>query len=185
MDDPSTRHRGWEIALAVVLVVGGAFLLSNAVAATLLSIVLIGWTILAAGVLLIVRGVLRRESSAVFWSALLGGAILAVLGIVVLRNPVVGAATFTLLAGAMFLVVGAVRIVLAVQLKEHRIVLGLVGVVSLVMGLVVLLNFAVATLTLLGILLGIQMIGEGVVLLVAGRRGLRPGRAAATPTARS
>lgn len=77
-------------------------------------------------------------------------------------------ATLTLLAGAMFLVVGGVRIVLAIQVPGHRILLAISGLVSLVMGLVVLLNFTAAALTLLGILLGIQMLSEGIVLLLAG-----------------
>ncbi|GAY12164.1 HdeD family acid-resistance protein [Pseudonocardia sp. N23] len=178
MDDTTTRRSAWEIGLAVLLILGGAFLLSNAVLATLISIILIGWTILVGGVLLIVRAVMRRQSTAVFWSALLGGAILAVLGIFVLRNPVVGAATLTLLAGAMFLVVGGVRIVLAVQVPGNRVLLAVAGVISLVMGLFVLFNLTAATLTLLGVLLGIQMLSEGIVLLVAGRTGPRPARRA-------
>ncbi|GEL22702.1 hypothetical protein PSU4_16560 [Pseudonocardia sulfidoxydans NBRC 16205] len=184
MGEATTRRSVWEIVLAVLLILGGAFLLSNAVMATLLSILLIGWTILVGGVLLVVRAIMRRESASVFWSALLGGAILAVLGLVVLRNPVVGAATLTLLAGAMFLVVGGVRIVLAIQVPGHRILLGISGLVSLVMGLIVLLNFTAATLTLLGILLGIQMLSEGIVLLLAGPlapRGTGGRAAAGTP----
>jgi uncharacterized membrane protein HdeD (DUF308 family) len=57
-------------------------------------------------------------------------------------------------------------------LLEARGLLIVSGIVSVVLGLFVLFNLASATLTLLGVLLGIQTVVEGLTLLVAGR--LRP-----------
>lgn len=96
------------------------------------------------------------------------------LGLFFLRNPTIGALSLTLLAGSMFLATGLVRIFLGFQVSEARWVLVISGLISVTLGLLVLFNLLEATLTLLGILLGVQTLLEGMTLLAAGR--LRPVR---------
>jgi uncharacterized membrane protein HdeD (DUF308 family) len=100
------------------------------------------------------------------------------LGLFILRNPLIGALSLTLLAGALFLVTGVTRIVVSSHFGEVRGALIVSGIVSLALGMFVLFNLVEATLTLLGVLLGVQILVEGVTLLVAGR-------VRAVPSARS
>lgn len=165
------RRTGWDVVLGILLVIGGFVILGNAVVATTVSVLLLGWMALFSGILLLVSALFRIGSGG-FWSAALGGGVLVVLGLFLLRNPGVGALTLTLLAGSLFLTTGLVRIFLGFQVTEARSLLVISGIISVALGLLVLFNLLEATLALLGVLLGVQTLLEGLTLLVAGR--LRP-----------
>lgn len=172
MDAALTRTRTrWDIALGILLVVLGIYLLSNSVLATAITVLAIAWTVLIAGVMMLVAALIAIRSD-FSWSTLLGGAVLTALGIVMLRSPVLllaTAAVLTMLAGAMFLVSGVVRIGLGMNLQQHKWLLIISGLISIGLGLWVLFNPGTATLQLLGILLGVQVLVEGITLLAAGR----------------
>jgi membrane protein HdeD len=165
------RRTAWDVFIGVLLILAGLAVLANAVIATALSVFLLGWMALIAGLVLL-GGALLRIKSGVSWSAALGGVILAVLGLFVLRNPTVGAVSLTLLAGCLFLATGLIRIVAASQYEQARWLLIISGIISLLLGIVVLVNLVTASLVLLGILLGVQMLVEGATVLAVGR--LRP-----------
>lgn len=164
---------GWDIALGVVLIIGALLVLGNVVLATVVSIVLIGWCALVGGVAMLVAGLLRIGSN-FSWSVLLGGVALGVLGLIMLRNLGASAAALTLAMAAMFLATGLARIFIALDLEKNRGLLIFSGVVSVALGMWILFNPGAATLTLLGTLLGIQILVEGVTLILAGRLRLAP-----------
>ncbi len=169
------RRTGWDIGLGILLLLAGLFVLGNAVVATIVSVVFLGWIAIGSGVVSLVGAFVRRESG-VSWSAALGGAVLIVLGVVIVRDPLAGAAALTLLAGALFLAVGVTRLFAAGQVPEARTLLIVSGLLSIALGLIVLFNLSIAVPSLLGLLLGIQILVEGATLLIAGR--MRPSVAA-------
>ena len=114
------------------------------------------------------RALLSLRSEGFSWSVLVGGAMLTVLGLMMLRHPLAGALALTLMAGALFFSSGIMRLGLAFT-GSHRWLLLASGLVSIALGLWILLNPATATLQLLGILLGIQFITEGLTLVSIGR----------------
>jgi membrane protein HdeD len=170
---PTVRRTIWDVVIGILLVIAGFVLLGNVVLTTALSVLLLGWVTLLSGIVLLVGSLFRIKSGG-FWSAALGGAILVVLGLFVLRNPLIGALSLTLIAGAMFLASGLTRVITAAQFKEGRWLLIISGVISIGLGLWVLFNLGVATLTLLGVLVGIQILLEGITLIAVGR--LRPAK---------
>jgi uncharacterized membrane protein HdeD (DUF308 family) len=170
----SERTRtGRDLAVGILLLLAASFLLANVVVATAVSVRVLGWTTLGCGVVLVVRALTGARSGS-SWSAALGGIVLAVLGAFVLRNPVVGALTLTLLTGSLLLVTGLTRIFSAPARSDARAAQLISGLVSAALGLFVLLNLTTATLTLLGVLVGVQLLLEGATLVTAGR--LRPAR---------
>jgi membrane protein HdeD len=174
------RRTGGDVAVGVLLVIAGVVLLGNVVFATVASVLLIGWTALISGLVLVVGSLLRIRSGG-SWAVALGGVVLAVLGLFILRNTAIGALTLTLLAGCVFLSTGLVRIVGGVVVPEARVVLVVSGAISVVLGLWILLDLTTATLTLLGTLLAIQTLLEGITLVAVGR--VRPAPAGAAPPA--
>jgi membrane protein HdeD len=165
------RRTGGDIVVGILLVIAGIILLGNVVFATAVSVLLLGWTALISGMVLVIGTLLRIRSGA-SWAVALGGVVLAVLGLFILRNPAIGALTLTLLGGSLFLTTGLVRIFGGSVVPEARVVLVVSGVISVVLGLWVLLNLMTASLTLLGTLLAVQTLLEGVTLIAVGR--LRP-----------
>ncbi|MCA1781341.1 MAG: HdeD family acid-resistance protein [Dermatophilaceae bacterium] len=167
------RRTTWDVILGILVVIAGIVLLGNTVFATAISVLFLGWMALTSGIVLIIGAIFRRKSGGL-WSGILGGAMLGVLGLFILRNPLVGAVTLTLLAGAMFFSSGVTRVVGAAQATEARVLLIISGLISVALGLWVLFNIGTATLTLLGILLGVQTLLEGLTLITVGR--LRPSK---------
>jgi membrane protein HdeD len=162
------RRTGVDIVVGLLLIVAGVILLGNVVFATVVSVLLLGWTALISGVVLVVGTLLRIRSGA-SWTVALGGVVLVVLGLFILRNSAIGALTLTLLAGSMFLTTGLVRVFGASVVPEARALLVVSGLISAALGLWVLLNLTTATLTLLGTLLALQTLVEGVTLIAVGR----------------
>lgn len=181
-ENPAARRRtSWDVILGLVVVAAGLLLLGNVVLATAFSVVFIGWTALIAGVVELVVAFGRIRKGGGFFSTALGGAMLIVLGLFIVRNPLLGAVALTLLAGSLFFASGLTRIVASAQQTEGRWLLVASGAVSVLLGIWVLLNITTATVSLLGTLLGIQTLIEGLMLLFVGR--LRSPGAEATDVA--
>lgn len=166
------RRTGWDVVLGLVLVVAGVVVLGHAVLATAVSVLFLGWTALFAGAVALVSALFRIRKGG-FWVGALSGALLLVLGLVILRNPLVAAVTLTLVAGSLFLVGGVVRLVAAGGSPEYRWPLILSGVVSVGMGAFVLLNPVESSLLLLGVLMGVEAISDGIAMMLLGRPRLQ------------
>lgn len=165
---PGHRRTAVDIILGLLIVLAGIVLLGNVVLATALSVLFLGWMVLIAGIAEVVTAFLRIKSGG-FFSAALGGAILIVMGVFILRNPLIGAVALTLLAGSLFLASGLTRIFASAQVDQGRWLLVFSGAISVLLGMWVLFNIGTATLTVLGTLLGIQTLLEGLTLLMVGR----------------
>jgi uncharacterized membrane protein HdeD (DUF308 family) len=164
---------GWDIAVGALLVIGGLIVLGNAAFATTVSVLFLGWMLLLFGVVGLI-GALFRIGKGGFWASALTGGLLTVLGLVFLRNTEVAAVTLTLVAGTVFLVGGITRLVAAGGQPEYRVPLIFSGIVSAVLGLIVLFNLFTASFVLLGVLLGVEMLADGLAMMLIGRIHVSP-----------
>lgn len=162
------RRNGADVAIGILFFFAGLYVLGNVVLATAITALFIGWFALLSGLVELI-GAFFKIRSGQFWSNALGGAVLAVLGLFVLRNPGIAVLTMTLLAGALFLSTGLTRIFMAAQVPSGRWAFLLSGFLSVALGLVVLLNLAQASFGLLGVLLGTQTLVEGLTMIFVGR----------------
>ena len=167
------RRTGWDLVLGALLVIGGLVILGHAVWATAVSVLFLGWVLLLVGVVGLV-GAFFRIGKGGFWVSALSGGLLLVLGGVCLRNPEVAAVTLTLVAGALFLATGIVRLAASAQEPEYRWPLLIAGVVSTLLGLMVLFNLVSASYVLLGVILGIETLFDGIAMMLVGRVRVSP-----------
>lgn len=176
------RRTGWDVLFGLLLVVAGFIILGDTVLATIVSVRFLGWAALVIGIAELIGALFRLRAGHV-WSAVLGGALLTVLGVLILRNTLAAALTLTLAAAALFLSSGVIRIGMAFAVREHRWGLLISGIASAVLGVIVLFNIVTATFTLLGVLLGVQTLIEGLTLAFLGRpqaQGVPPAGAPAS-----
>jgi len=162
------RRTGWDIALGALLVVAGLVILGNAALATEVSVLFIGWMLVIYGVIALAAALFLIGKGG-FWSASLSGALMVVLGLLFLRHTGAAALTLTLLAGLMFLTAGIVRLMAAFHDPLFRVPLVLSGVASTILGLIVLFDLFDATYVLLGTLLGVYSIVDGLTMMAIGR----------------
>jgi membrane protein HdeD len=161
----------WDVVLGGILVGTGVVVLGDVVVATVISVLFLGWTLVIGGAISIVTSLFRIRRGG-FWVGMLGGVLALVAGVVFLRRPGATLLALSLAIGAVMLVSGITRLVAAVQHREARLALLLSGVLSIVLGLFVLGRWPTSALWLVGTLLGIQLIVDGMVLILVGR--LRP-----------
>lgn len=162
------RRSGWDVVLGVGLVLAGFLVLGHTVAATAISVLLLGWVALLSGIAAVVAALFAIGRDG-FWPTALTGGLFVVLGVVFLANPAAAALTLALVAGALFLVSGLTRITASFRYRTYRWPLLLGGVVSAALGLIVLFNLVALSFTLLGVLVGVQALVDGITLLLSGR----------------
>lgn len=160
-----------DLVVGGLVVLLGLVILGHTAIATTVSIVFLGWLMFAIGVVTLAATLFRIGKEG-FWTGAIGGGLMTVLGIVFLRHTSAAAVTLTLVAGALFLISGLARLVLAAHVPEARVPLILTGGVSTLLGLVVLFNLFTASLSLLGLLLGLEILCEGIAIMLVGREGL-------------
>jgi membrane protein HdeD len=169
------RRTGGDIIVGILLIVAAMVIFGDVVIATVVSVLLLGWCVLVAGVAMVGRMLLLDIRTSTSWTIAFGGVILVVLGLFFVRNPGIGALTLTLLAGSLFLTSGLMRVASASAVPELRGLLIVGGLISVGLGVFVLLNLTTATLTLLGTLLAVQTLIEGITLVAVGRPRLGGG----------
>jgi uncharacterized membrane protein HdeD (DUF308 family) len=149
------------LLLGVVSVIAGLFAISFTFAATMASVLLLGILLLVAGVTEVLNGVLVRTGKS-FALHLLAAALYLIVGVFVLEDPVQAAAVLTLLLAAAFFVGGLLRIVFAVAVRFPSwgwVLLN--GVVDLVLGMMIFNRWPEASLWVLGLFVGIDLLFHG------------------------
>lgn len=173
----SRTRTGWDIVFGALSVLAGVVALGHVAVASLVSVLFLGWTLLLGGVVLILAAIAMWKEATHRWD-LAAGVLFVLLGYSFVRNPGVGLLTLTLLAGSLLLLGGMVRIVVAFQPGAPRAVLLLNGVITLLLGGMVLNRWPVSALWFLGTILGVQLILDGITTALVGRV-----RVTTTPTA--
>ena len=155
------RQTKWLFIIGALLVLLGLLALTDAVAVTVFSMFLFGWILLAAGVLEAIQAVRHRQSGHLLVHVL--NAVLAlVVGYILVRDPVAGAAAFTFLLAAYFTVAGVFRIVAAVSQRGAGWAwLFSSGIVSLILGVLIWFRWPLAALWIIGLFIGIDLIVTG------------------------
>ncbi len=160
------EHKGWFIALGVLLIILGTAAIVFPFVAALAATLLIGWILLFAGIGQSTHA-FRVHRWRGFMLALLGGILAMAVGISLLFFPLAGILSLTLLIGAYFLANGTIRIVLSLQLRPAPgwgwMLFG--GIISILLSLLVLVQWPSAATWLIGLLVGVDLVFGGWALL--------------------
>lgn len=160
--EPLRAKSGWIVALGVVYVIAGLVALGSVVMATVATVFLVGVMMLIAGAAEVINAFqIKTWGKFLLWILL--GALYIVAGFVTFENPLLAAATLTLLLGIALLASGIARIALAFSMKAATpwIWVLLSGVVTLLLGVVILAHWPVSGLYILGLFLGIDLVLAG------------------------
>jgi uncharacterized membrane protein HdeD (DUF308 family) len=175
---PLRAKSGWIVALGVVYLVTGYIALGSVVLATFASVVVVGVMMIIAGVAEVFSAFqIKSWGKFLFWVLL--GVLYIVAGFVTFENPLLAAAVLTLILGASLVASGIMRIILAFSMKRETpwVWVVLSGVITLLLGLLILAHWPVSSLYILGLFLGIDLIMAGVGWIALGF-GLRRSRLA-------
>jgi uncharacterized membrane protein HdeD (DUF308 family) len=159
---PLRAKWGWIVALGVVYLIAGFIALGSVAVATVASVLVVGVMMIVAGVAEVFSA-FQIKSWGKFLLWVLLGALYIVAGFVTFENPLLAAALLTLILGASLVASGIMRIVLAFSMKQETpwIWVVLSGVITLLLGLLILAHWPVSSLYILGVFLGIDLIMAG------------------------
>jgi uncharacterized membrane protein HdeD (DUF308 family) len=160
--EPLHAKWGWIVALGVVYVIVGVIALGSVVTATVASVFVVGIMMVIAGIAEIVNAFqIKTWGKFLLW--LLLGVLYVVAGFVTFENPLLAAAILTLLLGAALVASGIMRIILAFGMKAAMpwIWVAISGVITLLLGLIILAHWPVSSLYILGLFLGIDLVFAG------------------------
>ena len=157
-------QKGWKwlLGLGILLVVLGLLLIAAPAAGTLAVDVLIGWFLIIGGIAQIVHAFMEQRWSG-FLLELLSGILYGAVGVLLLAYPLAGVAALTLLLAAFLAVEGIFRIVMALRVRPAQgwgwLLFG--GVVTLVLAILIWMQWPSSALWVIGLLVGINLLFTG------------------------
>jgi uncharacterized membrane protein HdeD (DUF308 family) len=171
--EPLRAKCGWIIALGVVYIIVGLIALSSVAFATTVSVFLVGIMMMVAGVTEVINA-FQFKSWAKFILWILLGVFYVVAGFLALENPLLTAALLTLMLGCFLIASGVMRVILAFSMKVGTswFLVVLSGLITLLVGGVIVAHWPVSSPYLLGIFLGFDLLFTGFGWLMIGL-GLR------------
>jgi len=161
--EPLPAKWGWIVALGTIYVLVGLIALYSVVSATVATVFVVGIMMLIAGVAEVVNA-FQVKSWGKFFLWILLGVLYIVAGFVTFENPLLAAALLTLVLGAALVASGIMRIILAFNMKAGAPWIGVVfsGVITFLLGLIILAHWPVSSLYVLGLFLGIDLVFAGL-----------------------
>jgi uncharacterized membrane protein HdeD (DUF308 family) len=181
--DMTRRNWGWFVALGLLLAAFGVVGLFLSGVFTAASVLLIGWLFVVGGAFEIGHAVVRRGWSG-FWLDLLSGVLSVVVGVMIVNHPAAAAGFLTILIAVTFLVGGIFRLGLGVSTRNpYGGMLVLHGLIGILLGIMILAEWPFTALWVIGTLVAIDMLVNGIRLMALGlaARNLTPAEPAPPP----
>lgn len=160
----------WQtfVALGIVLVALGIFAMGASSLATLASVLIFGWALIIGGILQAAHAITQRR-----WGGrmvdVLTGVLFVAIGALAVWRPLISAVSLTLVIAVALMIRGVFAIVAAVSDRYHQWGWGVAyGVVSVVLGLIIASQWPGISLWIIGLMVGIELLVDGVALAMTG-----------------
>lgn len=172
------KNWGWLLALGIVSILLGTTGLYMTFALTLATVVLFGALILAGGVLQLIQAFSCKG-----WKSTLGHVLIALLyiaaGIVIVMDPVLASGVLTLVLAGILMTVGVIRVTMGIQHRQaatgwYWSVLS--GTLSIVLGGIIVLQWPVSGLWVIGLFVAIELMFSGWSYLFLALAARKAGR---------
>jgi uncharacterized membrane protein HdeD (DUF308 family) len=152
-----------SILWGVLLIIFGMLAIGSPMLAAVAVNVVVAWLIVLAGVVHLVLAFHAHGAGSIVWKLLIGVAYLCFGGYLLL-HPLLGIASLTLALAALFVIEGILNLVLFFKMRTlHGSTWVLVdGIITILLGLMIYLQWPSSSAWAIGTLVGISMIFSGV-----------------------
>jgi uncharacterized membrane protein HdeD (DUF308 family) len=156
---------GWFLTLGILFILLGTACVIGDVSATFATVVVFGWMLLFSGVFALVHA-FRTHTWQGFLLSLLSALFRGFTGYLMIRYPLAGAGSLTLILASLFTVGGLFRALGAGMLKFPRWGWSVFsGIVSLGLGIMLLVQLPISSLWFIGFAIGVDLICEGASMI--------------------
>jgi uncharacterized membrane protein HdeD (DUF308 family) len=156
---------GWFLALGILLMILGTVCILGDVTATFATVLAFGWLLVLSAIVALVQA-FRTMTWPGFLMYLLSAVFRGFTGYLLIRYPLAGAASLTLILASFFVVGGIFRAAGAGVLKFPRWGWSVFsGVVSVALGIMLLAQWPVSSVWFIGLAIGVDLIADGASLV--------------------
>jgi uncharacterized membrane protein HdeD (DUF308 family) len=156
------QHSGWFIALGIIFIIGGVFAIAMPLIASLSVTIIFGVVLAWIGIMEIIQAFSVKSWGGFVWDLIIGLVLLAG-GAAIWIDPIVGALTLTIVVAAVFLAKGVFQLIMGFQMRPGAgwgwVVTA--GILSILVGLILWIQWPVSSVWALGYLAGISLIFTG------------------------
>jgi uncharacterized membrane protein HdeD (DUF308 family) len=167
------QHWGWFLAFGIALLALGVAAVARSVTATVVSMLFFGWLLVLAGAIEAAQAVAVGHWAG-FFQHLFAAVLFLVAGFILVLRPVISAEVLTLFMALFFLIGGLFQLIgsLWVGLPGWGWS-ALDGVITFILGLLVLAQWPASGLWVIGLFIGIDLILYGIawIAIALGLRG--------------
>ncbi|MBA2652894.1 MAG: DUF308 domain-containing protein [Tatlockia sp.] len=156
------RNWGWLLGLGIFFVILGCIGLGMVVGLTLASMLFLGVLLIIAGCSQFVDVFKAKEWDGVTWHAFVA-ALYIIGGCLVIYDPFLASAIITALLAGVLIIIGLTRFFMVLQLKESagKIWLLLAGLIAIALGVMILTQWPISGLWVIGLFIAIEMFVDG------------------------
>lgn len=161
------RSWGWLLVLGIAYIVMGLVIAGEPVVATIAVDIFMGFVLIIGGVISIIGAFFTRDWKRLLL-VLLSGILYLVVGVLLLKNPMAGVLTLTILLAAFLLVEGIFKIIHAFQMKPapNWVWLLVSGAASVILGVMIWGQFPQSGAFIIGLLVGIYFLINGLTMVM-------------------
>lgn len=165
MRETVKRHSLWYLVQSALMIIAGIVALVYPVLSTVAVVFFLGWLLIISG---IVQGISLIGARTVphFWLQLVSVVLFLIVGALFLRNPGESLLTLTLLVIVFFMVEGISKVIFSLTIRPlpNWGWVFISGVIGILLAFYLWASIPLTAIWLLGVLLGIELICEGVAL---------------------
>ena len=163
--DEIRRSWGWFLALGILLTILGIACVAFDVTATFATVLVFGWLLFIGGIFALVQAFFAGSWSG-FFLFLLSALFRGVTGYLLIRYPLIGAESLTLVLASFLIVGGLFRAIGFALAKFPRWGWAVFsGVVSVALGVMLLVQIPVSGIWFIGFAIGVDLIFDGVAVI--------------------
>ena len=171
-----SRHWGLLLGLGIIFILLGLIGLGMTIALTLISVFFLGVLFMIGGVVQMIDAFKSRQWAAISWHVVIG-ILYLIGGLLIVYDPILASVLITMLLAWVFILIGISRCIMAFTLRHGR---GwgwclLSGIISVILGVLILLQWPFSGLWIIGLFIAIELIVTGwtYVFLAFGLRNAR------------
>jgi uncharacterized membrane protein HdeD (DUF308 family) len=156
-----------SILWGVLLLVFGMFAVGSPFIAAIAVSVAVAWLIILAGVVHLMLAFHAHRAGRLVWKLLVGVAYV-LFGVYLILHPVLGVASLTLVLAILFLIEGILDVVLFFKMRPMQGAIWVLvdGIITLLLGLMIYLQWPSSSLWAVGVLVGVSMIISGATRIM-------------------
>lgn len=159
---PLQRHWGWVLSLGILLLVLGIIGLGMEIMLTIVSMYFFSALLLISGLSHFIDAFKYKGIQGALWQILIAFLYVCA-GLIVLYDPLLASAVLTALLAWLLIIIGVSRLIMAFYLKNSVgwgwIVLA--GITSFILGLLILIQWPLSGLWVIGMFIAIDLIVSG------------------------